>query len=421
MAIRGCYKNIIYQYKLITMNFLNFKKIISDLQCQINTLKQSIASAIKIFFKGNLIEEKAISIDFTGSGVESVTTDAEGDVVVTITDTQSDWLEEDSLENSFIQNKPTPIDLIFTGNVTTTQTGPSEITVDIGEGISGWSLIGNSGTNSSINFIGTTDDNDFIIKRNNIQVGKFTSSTIYLCDYSGNNNIDEGNSIFIGLYSGENSTTNSCNFIGYFSGNSSTVVEGVNFIGANAGTNCDFIARTNFIGSSIGNSSSNIINCNFIGYNTASNSSNILSSNIIGHKAGVSLFNTSYSNLIGYNVGSSFTGNNIGNNNIIIGTNISLPNGAENSINLGAVLFATGTHSLITAYPSITPTINGKVGIGVVTPTAVLDLRASTTAEAIMRLRVGVAPTTPNDGDIWYDGTDLKMRIGGITKTFVMT
>lgn len=63
--------------------------------------------------------------------------------------------------------------------------------------------------------------------------------------------------------------------------------------------------------------------------------------------------------------------------------------------------------------PTSTPTTNSKIGIGVQVPTAVLDLRASTTAEAIMRLRVCSTPTTPNDGDIWYDGTDLKMRIGG--------
>jgi hypothetical protein len=30
-------------------------------------------------------------------------------------------------------------------------------------------------------------------------------------------------------------------------------------------------------------------------------------------------------------------------------------------------------------------------------------------------------PASPNDGDIWFDGTNLKMRIAGTTKTFTLT
>lgn len=52
--------------------------------------------------------------------------------------------------------------------------------------------------------------------------------------------------------------------------------------------------------------------------------------------------------------------------------------------------------------------------------TALVDLDASTTSYASLRIRSGVAPTTPNDGDIWFDGTDIKMRIGGVTKTFTL-
>jgi hypothetical protein len=29
-------------------------------------------------------------------------------------------------------------------------------------------------------------------------------------------------------------------------------------------------------------------------------------------------------------------------------------------------------------------------------------------------------PTSPNDGDIWFDGTNLKMRIGGVTRKFTL-
>jgi hypothetical protein len=53
-------------------------------------------------------------------------------------------------------------------------------------------------------------------------------------------------------------------------------------------------------------------------------------------------------------------------------------------------------------------------------PTAKADISASTTSNASLRIRSGTAPTSPNDGDIWFDGTDIKMRIGGVTKTFTL-
>jgi len=64
---------------------------------------------------------------------------------------------------------------------------------------------------------------------------------------------------------------------------------------------------------------------------------------------------------------------------------------------------------------------SGYVGIGQSGPTALADFAAATTARASLRLRSGTAPTSPNDGDIWYDGTNIKMRQGGTTKTFTLT
>ena len=47
-------------------------------------------------------------------------------------------------------------------------------------------------------------------------------------------------------------------------------------------------------------------------------------------------------------------------------------------------------------------------------------LAPSSTASATLRIPSGTAPTSPVNGDIWFDGTDLKMRIGGVTKTFTL-
>ncbi|MFA5897944.1 MAG: hypothetical protein WC829_02405 [Hyphomicrobium sp.] len=47
-----------------------------------------------------------------------------------------------------------------------------------------------------------------------------------------------------------------------------------------------------------------------------------------------------------------------------------------------------------------------------------LFLGPSTTAHANINLpATGVAPTSPVDGDIWFDGTNLKIQIGAATKT----
>lgn len=59
------------------------------------------------------------------------------------------------------------------------------------------------------------------------------------------------------------------------------------------------------------------------------------------------------------------------------------------------------------------PTTNAEI-------TAFVHIGAGTLGSAQMRLVAGVAPTSPNDGDIWLQGntnTDLKIRIAGVTKT----
>lgn len=63
----------------------------------------------------------------------------------------------------------------------------------------------------------------------------------------------------------------------------------------------------------------------------------------------------------------------------------------------------------------------GQINTLHTTNSAVLDIADSNTTRASLRLRAGVAPTTPNDGDIWFDGANLKMRVGGVTKTFTLT
>ncbi len=54
----------------------------------------------------------------------------------------------------------------------------------------------------------------------------------------------------------------------------------------------------------------------------------------------------------------------------------------------------------------------GDVGIGVTNPGAFLDLAASTTSKASMRLQTGATPTTPAAGDLYSDGTNILFYNG---------
>lgn len=63
-----------------------------------------------------------------------------------------------------------------------------------------------------------------------------------------------------------------------------------------------------------------------------------------------------------------------------------------------------------------------SIGIGIASKTtAIAAIAAGTTAKAALNLASGVAPTSPNDGDVWYDGTNLKIRVGASTKTVTIT
>jgi hypothetical protein len=48
------------------------------------------------------------------------------------------------------------------------------------------------------------------------------------------------------------------------------------------------------------------------------------------------------------------------------------------------------------------------VGSAITTPTAFVDIAASVAANASLRMRAGVTPTTPNDGDHWFDGNKFS-------------
>jgi hypothetical protein len=55
-------------------------------------------------------------------------------------------------------------------------------------------------------------------------------------------------------------------------------------------------------------------------------------------------------------------------------------------------------------------------GLSVATNGAVTFI-AATTAKASLNIPSGVAPTTPTNGDVWSNGSDILVRLGGVTYT----
>jgi hypothetical protein len=271
-----------------------------------------------------------------------------------------------------------------------------------------------TGANGS-NFFGPQAGNGATGANNSNFIGSFAGygaiSVIYSNFFginAGVGAINASQSNFFGGASGQNATgaTNS-NFFGYQAGDGAINSIFSNFFGNGAGRSATDATNSNFFGPQAGVNAKNASYSNFIGEGAGTQATGSSYSNFIGQGAGSGVTNSNYSNLIGHKVGKFFTSNNIGSNNIIIGTNISLPNATTNSINIGGVLFGVNTYSTTTGNPSITPNASGKIGIGVVTPTEGLDVAlngrfrtigSSASAGALHYDTNGVLTTSTSDG-----------------------
>lgn len=94
--------------------------------------------------------------------------------------------------------------------------------------------------------------------------------------------------------------------------------------------------------------------------------------------------------------------------------NGNITSGADFTVS-GNVLFATNIQSSGNIVSS--GFVRGGASVSV---SGHLVAGASTTSRANVHLDSGVAPSAPVNGDIWFDGTNLFMRIGGVTKTFTI-
>jgi hypothetical protein len=173
-----------------------------------------------------------------------------------------------------------------------------------------------------------------------------------------------------------NFSTSSGIFVGFRAGTDSTRGIESTFIGYEAGYLATNASSSNFIGYQAGFSGSNAANSNFIGNAAGYQSANSIFSNFMGYYAGRGTPAASYSVFLGYQAGYSPTANFPGSNNIIIGTNITLDNNRANSINIGGIIFGTGSYATTTGNP-FSGSAEGRIGIN--TPTPLYNLQVSGT------------------------------------------
>jgi hypothetical protein len=231
---------------------------------------------------------------------------------------------------------------------------------------------GYSASNAAFsNFIGNSAGSGSIDASYSNFIGERVGTNATNADYSN----------FIGYQAGVNATNaTDSNFIGYQAGFGATNAQDSNFIGTSAGRLASGADVSNFIGDGAGNLATNAYNSNFIGDGAGYRGIDAIHSNFIGTTAGYDTPSASYSNLIGYRAGTNFNfaggARGIKSNNTIIGTNITLAEGAQDSINIGGLIFATGSYS-DTAGDPFSGSANGKVGINQPNPEFNFDVSGS--------------------------------------------
>jgi hypothetical protein len=156
-------------------------------------------------------------------------------------------------------------------------------------------------------------------------------------------------------------------------------------------------------------------------------------SNIQGNDTSKGLiFSTSLNSVIGHgfefaNLQGSITNLSSTSNGLLIqaagslGFSPTSGTGLYNSIHINDKINQTGGANGITRGLYINPTLTAAADFRAIeVANGITILGAATTAKASLRIPSGTAPTSPTNGDIWFDGTNLKMQIGGLTKTFTL-
>lgn len=259
-----------------------------------------------------------------------------------------------------------------------------------------WNLTGNTGTDPSFNFLGTTDDKDLVFRRNNqlaghlggngslktnntaFGVGALTASATALSGY----NVAIGNNSLLNNTSGRNNTAvGSGALLENKSGNDNTAI-GFNSQKQNtAGMSNVSLGSGSLSGNEIGDENTALgTQCLALkktgGYNS-----------VVGNSAMEQLTSGSYNTTIGFKSGNTLES---GSHNIAIGAFSHLPANASNQMNIGNTIFGTNMTSNDPAAPA------GNIGIGTSTPDASAALEVKAANKGFLPPRVSLTGVSDN-------------------------
>ena len=215
-----------------------------------------------------------------------------------------------------------------------------------------------------------------IIALNNVQVlgniFQYNSSS-YIGNQAGSGSVASTSSIYIGEQAGLNAASSSNSiFLGTYSGLSALRSSYLTALGYQAGVSMSDAGNSTAVGASAGYGAASAIGSAFFGIYAGAAAVSSSYSTFIGPYAGWRVSGSSYSTFIGYNAGFNST---LGNNNILIGTNVTLASGSTNGINIGGLIFGSGSYFSTSSASS--GSANGFIGINQPNPLFNLDVSGS--------------------------------------------
>lgn len=320
------------------------------------------------------------------------------------------------------------------GYLLTQGTGTGQDATDVNNGVIPTSLRGDA---IHYNYLGSKKIADFIATKANILYGDsvkvITLNTATQLDKTEKKEVQlgTGGSLVIGgfpvlFFPAQESATNYNSLI---IGNGGRVLTGISnliagmragealttanenvLLGTNAGNKATTALKNvgvgqHVFGNAIFTGQQNVALGNLTMYNALGASFNV----VIGSRSGEVLTSGNGHVLIGYSTGNNLT---TGGTCVIIGNNLQAPSATTSGyVSLANLFFGQGATGAGT-------TKAGTAGIGIdAKTTSMLSLPAGTATVTPLNIPDGVAPTSPQNGDVWFIGDVMYRRINGVTKS----
>lgn len=123
----------------------------------------------------------------------------------------------------------------------------------------------------------------------------------------------------------------------------------------------------------------------------------------------------------------TFTYTGAGGTNADNGTSISFNTTLNGATSVSQAVLISASGGLLIGGGATDPgtgglAVSGNTGHGLNAITSAwVAIAAGTTAKSQINFAAATVPTSPNNGDFWFDGTNVKIRVSGTTKTFTIT